>query len=192
MSSLVAGCSLIIFAHLAINFINSPLLATSGLFVPFTTMPFNFLEPKTAPIPVLAACLSSKSMPLILLRFSPAGPITAVLTLPYFSFNFFCVSLVVIPHNSSPFSIETSSSSIFSITGLLLFPSTTRREYPALRSSTPIGAPTTLLPNPPVRGDLDARAVLLAVGIPNPVRAPGAMKTLFSSPSGSAPLGTSW
>ena len=137
-----------------------------GFFVPFTTSPFSFLLPQTAPKPFLAACLSSKSIPLILLKFSPAGPITAVLTFPYFSFNFFCASFVVIPQSSEPSSIETSSSSILKITGLSLFPSIMRREYPALLSSTPIGAPTTLLPNPPVSGDFEVIVVLDAVGIP--------------------------
>ena len=108
-----------------------------------------------------------------------------------------CVSLVVLPHRrlASRISIFGSSPSlppsIHRYTGFSDAPSTIRASNPARLSCAAQLPPTSLAPNPPVVGDLAPTALRDAPEIARPVSTPGAKISLFSSPRGSAPGGTS-
>jgi hypothetical protein len=121
---------------------------------------------------------------------SPAGPITAVRQpSPNFSRMAARVSRVSRPHTLVASSRRASPSSITSATGFSLAPVTRTASKPALQRATPSQAPAIERQKVPVRGERKANAVLEAVGIPVPVRSPGAMARAFSGPRGSAPLG---
>ena len=75
-------------------------------------MALSFLEPITAPIPVLPAAFSSEAMIAYFTNFSPAGPIQATLVkFPSLSFKISVVSKIFLPHKSEaslisiPFSV---------------------------------------------------------------------------------------
>ena len=75
--------------------------------------------------------------------------------------------------------------------GSALLPSITNRSKPAFFRAGPMVAPAEAFPYPPVRGDFAMKRVLEAVGIPVPVRSPGATISLLSTLRGSQLLSIS-